>query len=112
MHQVAFVLEGDVCLLNNATPLDVNQFMGIHQDVADARIMQQRLEWTKAENLVEDVVCQPVAVGCAERHTLLGEQLKNDGQKSLPPADVIGLNSCKLFQIHPPDQLMVQHRLQ
>ena len=48
------VLEDDVGLLKHAAPLHVDRLVGVHQDVVDGGILQQRLQRAQAEDLVQD----------------------------------------------------------
>ena len=55
LHQVLVVAEDDVGLLDPAVPLDEHLAGLVHQDVGDRRILEQQLERTEAEQLVEHV---------------------------------------------------------
>ena len=54
-HQVLVVLERRRQPFELAVALDVDVLVGVDQDVADRRIAQQRLERSEAEDLVDDV---------------------------------------------------------
>ena len=75
-HQVLVVLERGGHLLEHAAALHVHLLVGVHQDVVDRRVAQQRLERPEAEDLVEDVAEDLLALGHRERLVLLGEQLE------------------------------------
>src|SRR5688572_24168406 len=73
---MAVVLERGGQTLELAAALDVDRFVGVDQDVADTRIPQQWLERPEAEDLVDDVAQDALALGHAERHALLGDQVE------------------------------------
>ena len=52
--------------------------MAVDQDVGDRRVLEQRLERAEAEQLVEDVADQLLALGMVERVVLLGQLLGDD----------------------------------
>ena len=52
--------------------------MAVDQDVGDRRVLEQRLERPEAEQLVEDVADQLLALGMVERVVLLGQLLGDD----------------------------------
>src|SRR5690242_19894671 len=64
------VLEADRCQLENAASLDKDPRVGVHQDVVDRRILQQRLERAEAGHLVDDVGDDPVLLLLIELHPL------------------------------------------
>ncbi len=53
--------------LEPAVPLDVDLVVPVHEDVGDVRVAQQRLERAEAEQLVQDVDDQALALDEAER---------------------------------------------
>ncbi len=75
-HQVLVVLEGRRQPVQLAAALHVDVLVGVDQDVADRRIPQERLERPEAEDLVDDVAEDRVALAHAERHGLFGNQVK------------------------------------
>ncbi len=75
-HQVLVVLERRRQPLELAAALDVDLLVGVDQDVADRRVAQQRLERPEAEDLVDDVAEDHLALGHAERHALFGDQVE------------------------------------
>ena len=52
VHQVGIVFEPYIRLFQNPGTFHVNGFVSIHQDVIDARILQQRFQRAKAEDFV------------------------------------------------------------
>ena len=61
------VLEHDVGLFELAFTLDEDQIVPIHQDVRHGRVAQQRFERTEAEELVQHVRDERLALEKAER---------------------------------------------
>ncbi len=112
VHQVGLVLEDDVGLLDHAAPFHVDRLVGVHQDVADRGIVQQRLQGAEAEYLVQNVLCQPVAVQSAQRGALLANQLQNHAKQALPPANLVGLHGRQFFKVHATDQFVMHRSLQ
>ena len=64
------VLEADRCQLENPATLDKDLRVGVHQDVVDRRILQQRLERAEAGHLVDDIRDDPVLLLLVELHAL------------------------------------------
>ena len=63
--------------LEPALPLDEDVGMAVDQDVGDRRVLEQRLERAEAEQLVEHVLGQLLALGEVQRCALLGELLRD-----------------------------------
>ena len=112
VHQVSLVLEHNVGLLDHSAPLHIDGLVGVDQNVVHGGIVQQRLERAEAEDLVENVVRQPVAIRRAERSVLFRDQLQDDGEQPLPPALFVGLDGRKLLQIHAADEFMMDGGLE
>ena len=110
MHQVPVVFEDDGGLLQHPAPFDIDRVVGVHQDVVDRRVLQQRLQRTKAEDLIQHLLRQPVAFRCGERNILLADQLLNSGQQLLLRSGVL-VHQRDLFQIQPLDQSLVYRGL-
>ena len=64
--------------LEHAVALDEDLGVAVDQDVGDGRVLEQRLERPEAEQLVEDVADQLLALGLVERLVLLRELLVDD----------------------------------
>jgi hypothetical protein len=62
---VLVVFERDVSAFDLSASLDVDRVVLVNQDVGDCRICEQRLEWSKSEEFVLNVVDQPVDNGMA-----------------------------------------------
>ena len=60
----------------HAAALDVDVLVGVDEDVVDRRVAQQRLERSEAEDLVEDVAEDRLALGEADRRVLLGRSAR------------------------------------
>ena len=77
-HQVPLVLEPDRRRLQHAVSLDEHAVVPVDQDVGDRRVLEQGLDRPQAEQFVEHVVDQLLALGMVERVALLVEFLEND----------------------------------
>ena len=77
-QQVPLVLEADRRRLQHAVALDEDLVVAVDQDVGDGRVLEQRLERAQAEQLVEDVADQLLALGLIERLVLLGQLFVDD----------------------------------
>ncbi len=75
---MAFILEADRRLLEHAVSLDEHAVMAVDQNVGDRRVFQQRLDRPKAQQFVEHVIDQLLALGMVERVPLLVEFLEDD----------------------------------
>ena len=66
--------------VGSSTPiaLDEHLVVAVDQDVGDRRVLEQRLERAEAEQLVEHVADQLLALGMVERVVLLGQLLGDD----------------------------------
>src|SRR4051794_25956636 len=53
VHQMRVVLEHEIAFFKDSTALYVNLPRTIHQDVANCRILEYRLQRTEAENFVQ-----------------------------------------------------------
>ena len=63
---MVLVLEPDIGLDHAAAALDVDVVEAVDHDVADGRVLEQRLERAQAEDFVEDLLDDALALG--ERH--------------------------------------------
>ncbi len=70
---------------------------------------EQRLEWSKSEEFVLNVVDQSLAFGDGQRHRFLGKHAL--GQTRDFRMDLLRSQRRQLGQIHPVDQRPVQTRL-
>jgi hypothetical protein len=58
--------------------IDVDVFVGVDEDIADRRVAQERLERPEAEDFVDHVAEDRVALAHAERHRLFGNQVEQE----------------------------------
>ena len=70
LHQVPVVLEDDAGFLEHAVALDEHLVVAVDEDVRDVAVLEQRLERSEAEQLVEDVDDQVLALEEAEGRRL------------------------------------------
>ena len=71
-------LNRDGARFEHAVALDEHLIVAVDQDVGDRRILEQRLERPEAEQLVEHVADELLALGLVERLVLLRELLGDD----------------------------------
>ena len=102
------VLEGGGDPLEHALPLDEDVAIGVHEDVADRRIAEQRLERPEAEDVVEHLGEERLALGQAERRRLFREQQSEQRSDLAFGAGAIGVG--QRFEIQPIQQLLVNRR--
>jgi hypothetical protein len=76
---MAIVLESRGHALEDAGTLDEDVPMGVDQDVADARIAEQRLERAETEHIVQNLAEERFTLGNVERCRFLREQLAKQG---------------------------------
>ena len=88
-----------------AAALDVDVLVGVDQDVADRRVAQQRLERAEAEDFVDDVAENRVALAHAERHALFGDQVEE--QRADIGFGARPLGRCQRLEVQPVEQLPV-----
>ena len=77
-QQVLLVLEPHGARLEHSEAFDEDAVVAVDQDIGDRWILEQRLERTKAEEFVEDVADELLALGLVERLVLLCELLGDD----------------------------------
>ena len=87
---VRLVLEADVGLHQAPAALDVDVVVPVHQDVADGRILEQRLQRAQTEDLVEHLLDEPLALGDRHRDvpssTISARQPRRSA-RARPPCD-------------------------
>ena len=69
-QQMLLVLEAHAAGLEHAAALDIDAFVAVDQDVADGRVLEQRLERPEAGHLVEDLGDEVVELLGVERQPL------------------------------------------
>ena len=107
LHQVAVVLEDHRCFLEPAVPLDVDLIEPVHEDVRDVAILEQHLERAEAEELIEHVADQVLALEQAERRRV---RLRLDHRVDQAADLGLGVAAADLvqsLQVEPVEQLLV-----
>ena len=77
-QQMPLVLEPDVRWLEDAVALDEHLRISVDQDIGDRRVLQERLDRPQAQQLVEDVANERLALLVVERLVLLRQFLVDD----------------------------------
>ena len=67
----AFVVEADVGQLQQSLALHVDLMVAVDQNVGDGRVLQQRLERTQAEDLVQHLMADMLLLGRGQQVGLL-----------------------------------------
>ena len=80
LHQVLVVLEAQAGGLEFARPLDVYPVVAVHQNVGNRGILEQRLQRAEAENLVQNLPRQTLALGETEGHRFVVDGVANQQQ--------------------------------
>ena len=109
-HQVAIVLERAGHALQHTGSFHVHLLVGVHEDVVDGRVAQQRFERPEPEDLVEDVAEDLLALRHRERLALLAEQLEE--QRADVAFGARPIDGRKGLEVQPVQQLPVNVRLQ
>ena len=112
LHHVRVVAEDQRGLLQPSLALDVDLVVAVDEDVGDRRVAQQRLERTEAEDLVEDLDDQRVALELAE-----GRRLRFDVQHRVDEAanlrlGVLAADARQSIEMEPVQQVLVHPPLQ
>jgi len=109
---VLVVAEDDLGFLDAPFALDVDLRMAVHEDVGDRRILQQQLERSQPEQLVQHVLHDVLAVEQTERNALVFavQQLLDDR-----PDLRLGVgprNRRQPFEVQAVQQILVDPALQ
>src|SRR5262249_10176975 len=80
-QHVAVVQEGAVDALQQAGALHVDLLRPVDHDLADRRVVEQRLEWTQAADLVDDLADQLLAQPLGNGYLDAGELLFHAGAR-------------------------------
>ncbi len=107
---MAIVLERGGHPLELPSALHEHVLVGVDENIADARVAQERLEWPEAEDLVHQLAEQHVAFAEAERHPLFGQQLADERTNLAFSAGPIGLGQG--LEVQPVQQLLVNNGFQ
>jgi hypothetical protein len=105
LPQVGVVAEAHVRHLDPPAALDVNLVETVHQDVADAQVLQQRLERPETERLVHHLVHEAFLVVGVEQALLVLAQLADDLADLL--SDGLGGEHLEVLEVQPLDELLV-----
>ena len=71
---MARILETDIGFHHPSGALDVDVIETVDQDVADAGVLEQRLERTQAEHFVQDLLDDALALGQRHRDAFVPHQ--------------------------------------
>ena len=110
VQQVRVVLEADLGLGELAVALDEDFVVAVDQDIADARLFEQRLQRAESEHFVEHLFDDLGLLGGGHGHALFVEQAFDDAA-DLGANAVLG-NGGGALQIEDADQLAMDLRLQ
>jgi hypothetical protein len=105
VQKVPVVLKGEAGLLQHAPAFNVDRVIGVHQNIADGVVLEQRLQGTEAEDLIDHLLGKPVALRAAERDSLLVDDLL-DGEEELLLAAAL-LHLSQLVEIDALDEFLV-----
>src|ERR1700761_3336898 len=83
MHQMTVILERDICSLQQTAALNIDRVIGVHQNIADCRIIQKRFNRAEAEHLIDDLLRKLVTFDAAQRNTLSRQKPLNQGKQLL-----------------------------
>ena len=109
-EQVRVVFEFHRRAVQLAAAFHVDQVRGGDQNVADGGVLQQRLQWAKPENFVQDFFDNPVLLHQAERSLLFLNELGHGGPDFRPHA--FARHGRQRFQVDAIQQFAVQRELQ
>jgi hypothetical protein len=110
--QVTLVPEGDVRRLQAAVLFDIHLVEPVDEDVRDGRIRQQHLERPEAEELVQDVGDDRVALVEAERRLVALAIEHAADQRANLGFGVLALHARQAVEIQPVQQLLVDAALE
>ena len=110
LHQVLFVGEDRVGLLQPAAPLHVDLVRPVDQDVGDVGILHVGLQRPQAERLGHQLVDQPLLVDAGEHFAPRAEELLRQVPDVAPQMGFVQRADPR--QVERVDQLAVQARLQ
>ena len=106
LHEVGIVLEGQAGQFEFAGALNVDAVETVHQDIGNIRIFEQRLEWTEAEYLIENLARQALALGKAQGHNFAVHGIPNDHQHFVSGG--IAGDFAQFFQVKAIEDLAMQ----
>ncbi len=105
-----FVVEAHVGQLQKSLALHVDLLVAVHQDVGDGAVLEQRLERSQPEDLVQHLGGDPLLLGGGQQVRLF----VHHGQHRLPHfgADAVVVDARQRLQIDALQQLAVQREFQ
>jgi hypothetical protein len=65
---MGIVLELNLSFFQNPVSFDINLLRPVDENVADARVLHEGLQWPQAEDLVKDLKREPLSILCAKWH--------------------------------------------
>ena len=83
-HQMLVVGKADVGFFEQAGSLNIDVLSSVNEDIRDRRVVQERLERTEPEQLIEDFTNELLAFSHGERRLLALEHSAHDLTDSLP----------------------------
>ena len=92
-----------------AAPFDVDRVVFVNQDVGNGRVFEQRLEWSKTEEFVLNVVNEAFPFRCGQGHGFLRQHIF--GKPRDFGVHLLRRERRQLRQVHPVDQGSMQARL-
>ena len=106
LHQVGIVFEAEAGGLEFSSAFYVNLVVAVDQDVGDGRILEQWLQRTQAENLVQNFARQTLAFGEAERNRLAVDRVADQQQNFF--ASRGARCAAQFFQVQPVENLAMK----
>src|SRR5712691_4156553 len=103
------VFKSNIGPLKLAAALYIDRMVRVDEDVRDSSVFQQGLDGSKPKQLMLDIVDQPFALGCGQRHRLLGEYAFSQARNFR--MHLVGLERRQLGQVHPVDECAMKTRL-
>ena len=110
LHQVGVVLEDHVGLFEQSGPLHVDVLAGVHQDVTDGGVLEQRFQRAQPEDLIQDFARQLLPLDAAQRGVQASHEVLNDGENLAARGAVS--QGHDLLEIYPAQQIAVDRGLE
>ncbi len=107
---MAFVAEPDLARFEQPEALDIDVAVGVHEDVVDRRVRQQRLQRPEAGDLVDHLVDQLVQLLRAHRAVLARQEALHEPQDLA--AQILLPDLVDHREVQPLEQLVMQAALQ
>ena len=110
MQQVFVVFEFNRCALQHAAAFNIDFAVVVHEDVGDGRILHQRLQGAEAEDFIQDLLDDAVALRQRHRDILLQQELL-DGPADFATQPFLA-DESQCFAVERLEQLAVDLRLE